>query len=161
MEIADIQKKTKKRMHILLTTPGMHLWGVFGAAICRVNNAIVYAHESGWIFKTISGNLRLTIPDPSPAFISKMQAELETRFSTETVARIIVMKWISFYLMKTVKVKCLLRWAFKVSYYATLLRTNIRRKQVSAQRVMALRALSARIPEVGIREKIIRLARFW
>ena len=151
----------KKRMHVLLTTPGMHMCAVFGATICRANNAIIYAHDSGWIFKNIFGNLRLSIPDPSLAFISKMQAELETRFSNETVARVIVIKWLSFYLMKTIKVKCLLRWAFKVTYYATLLRTNIRRKQVSVQRMMALRALSVRIPEVGIREKIIRLARFW
>lgn len=148
-------------MHILLTTPGMQMWAVFGAAICRANNAIVYAHDRGWIFKTFSGNLQMTIPDPSLAFIRDMQAQLETRFSNESVARIITIKWISSYLMKTVKVKCLLRWAFKVSYYATLLCTNIRRKQVSAQRMMALHALSSRIPEVGIREKIIRLARFW
>ena len=121
-------------MHVLLTTPGMHMWAVFGATICRANNAIVYAHDSGWIFKNIFGNFRLSIPDPSLAFISKMQAELETRFSNETVARVIVIKWLSFYLMKTIKVKCLLRWAFKVTYYATLLRTNIRRKQVCAAR---------------------------
>ena len=52
-------------MHILLTTPGMQMWAVFGAAICRANNAIVYAHDRGWIFKTFSGNLQMTIPDPS------------------------------------------------------------------------------------------------
>ena len=148
-------------MKVLLTAPDMHMWATFGASISSNANAIIYACDKGWTFKTIGGNLHMTIPDPPIAFIVEMQTTLNTRFSDDSIAKIITIKWISFYLMKTIKLKCLLRWTLKISYYAALFRITVRRKHFSAHRKATLHMLSTRISEVGIREKIVRLARFW
>ena len=146
-------------MQILINLEHVHLWASFGETI-TLSKGIVYMHEGNCEFCVFGHKHRRIIPPPSTEFIEEITALNSQVFSSVLLNKFIECNWISRYVMETLKLKCLLRWVFKMVYYSVLFQVPVRRKRFAAHRLDALRAVD-RISEPQLRKEIICKARFW
>ena len=146
-------------MQILINLEHVHMWASFGETITR-SKGIVCMHEANCEFSVFGHKHRCIIPPPSTEFIEQFTLLNSQVFSPALLNKFIDCSWITRYVMKTLKLKCLLRWVFKMVYYSILFQVPVRRKRFAAHRLSALCAI-VRISEPQLRKDIICKARLW